>query len=219
MTNEKAIVKEMINNKFRCVIEFKLFDKQQKIPKVVYDTGCMNSLISADSLEIDGDTKFQLKILCDKDTKLAIAKGVEAHNINMNDIKNSISIINDIKNKYNNSKEIFNHIKMELSKEDIKRILKSKNVRYHIKVEDFKIDDIPIEDVYLSIAFNIGQLNLVGMSIISKLTSLIFNSKGKTYLIFDKQSEDANSIDNYTEDINATVIEAYKMYTKINQNI
>lgn len=108
---------------------------------------------------------------------------------------------------------------MELSKEDIKRILKSKNVRYHIKVEDFKIDNIPIEDVYLSIAFNIGQLNLAGMSIISKLTSLIFNSKGKTYLIFDKQSKDANNIDNYTEDIDATVIEAYKMYTKINQNI
>lgn len=187
--SRNVLIQNVKSGSFKFPITFTMYDEAINARGVTYDTGCAHSLISVDSLNLQMDrNKFQLDLLYDKSIKLNVSRGVEAQSINTNDIRLLVNKINAIKASNVTVEEAIASNK--ITKNEINKILASKNVRYEVIVKDYTIANLNIGDIQVRLGFNLGETNLIGMHIIKELCTYVFNYKNNNILIAIQKSGD-----------------------------
>ena len=181
---------------FRFPLEFELLNNKQAITNAVYDTGCSHSLISVDSLNIGNLSieEFKEQLLYDTETYLYAGAGVESNTVKkklqLEQLAKSLKQINDLKKSLIGDEKAEDNLRNNISESLKDTILdpQNKNIRFGYKIKNLKIDGVDIGDFEIRLAFNMGNVNLIGMHIIRELYTKIFTNNNKIYLIAKKNS-------------------------------
>lgn len=199
MSTNDTIIGEVRGGSFRFPIQFEMFGEKQSIEGAVYDTGCSHSLISASSLFLGNKSEHDLRrqAVYGENIILSIGKGVEGREAEVQCLREVIRKINHVKKKAQAG--IVCHADVsriidELVAEDEMRLLdNSPNIRFEYLAVNYTIDGVLIGDFHVKVAFNIENVNLIGMHIIKELYTKIYAINNKVYLFAQKNSASADS--------------------------
>lgn len=194
-TND-VIIGKVNRGSFRFPIEFDIIGLKQAINDAVYDTGCSHSLISVDSLNLEQKSisKFKEQLIYDVNTYIYTGAGVEsstsAKKTELIQLGQKLKKLNKLKQGLRGNNEAEEVLRSEID-QNLKNIIldpQNKNIRFGYKVTNLKIDGVNIGDFDIRLAFDMGNVNLIGMHIIRELYTKIFSKNNTIYLLAKKNS-------------------------------
>lgn len=196
MSTNDVIIGKVNRGSFRFPIEFDIIGLKQAINDAVYDTGCSHSLISVDSLNLEQKSisKFKEQLIYDVNTYIYTGAGVEsstsAKKTELIQLGQKLKKLNKLKQGLRGNNEAEEVLRSEID-QNLKNIIldpQNKNIRFGYKVTNFKIDGVNIGDFDIRLAFDMGNVNLIGMHIIRELYTKIFSKNNTIYLLAKKNS-------------------------------
>ena len=196
MSTNDVIIGKVNRGSFRFPIEFDIIGLKQAINDAVYDTGCSHSLISVDSLNLEQKSisKFKEQLIYDVNTYIYTGAGVEsstsAKKTELIQLGQKLKRLNKLKQGLRGNNEAEEVLRSEID-QNLKNIIldpQNKNIRFGYKVTNFKIDGVNIGDFDIRLAFDMGNVNLIGMHIIRELYTKIFSKNNTIYLLAKKNS-------------------------------
>lgn len=196
MSTNDVIIGKVNRGSFRFPIEFDIIGLKQAINDAVYDTGCSHSLISVDSLNLEQKSisKFKEQLIYDVNTYIYTGAGVEsstsAKKTELIQLGQKLKKLNKLKQGLRGNNEAEEVLRSEID-QNLKNIIldpQNKNIRFGYKVTNLKIDGVNIGDFDIRLAFDMGNVNLIGMHIIRELYTKIFSKNNTIYLLAKKNS-------------------------------